>query len=91
MNPQFVTDYLDEKMKDNEDYIICTFFDLRITHNVSENDVQRFLELAKIKLENMNYSVFFTGAEYTYKYERKKVKDNEYMVAIKNSEGIVLS
>ena len=86
MTTEFINDYLDEKMKQNEECIICTFYDLRIKHNVSEDDVNKFLELAKIKLENMDYQVYFTGAEFTYKFARRKVQDNEYMIAIKNGE-----
>ena len=59
MTTQFITDYLDEKINENEDYIVCTFFDLRVKNNISEDDVQSFLELAKIKLEHMDYNVFF--------------------------------
>ena len=90
MTTQFITDYLDEKINENEDYIVCTFFDLRVKNNISEDDVQSFLELAKIKLEHMDYNVFFTGAEYTYKFERKKVNTNEYMVAIKQDKGVIV-
>ena len=88
MTIEFVTEYLNKKMDENEEYIVCTFYDLRIKHNVFEDEVQSFLELAKIRLENMNYKVFFTGAEYMYKFERKKVKDNEYLVAIKDEGEI---
>ncbi len=83
MTPKFVTQYLDKKINENEDYIVCTFYDLRIRNNLSEGEVDRFLELAKIRLENMNYNVFFTTAKYTYQNVEKTVQDNEYMVAIK--------
>ena len=76
MTTEFINDYLDEKMKENEEYIVCTFYDLRVKHNVAESEVDKFLELAKIKLENMNYQVFFTGAEFTYKFARRTVQDN---------------
>ena len=42
MTTQFVSDYLEEKMDQNEEYIVCTFFDLRVKHNVQEKDVQNF-------------------------------------------------
>ena len=41
------------------------------------------MELAKIRLENLNYQVYFTGAKYTLNGEKKVVQDNEYMVAVK--------
>ena len=84
MTKEFITNYIDRKIRENEEYIVCTFYDLRIKHDLSEDDVQRFLELSKIRLENMNYQVYFTGAKYTYKNESKMVQDNELMVAIKD-------
>ena len=86
MTTQFITEYLDNKLKDNENFIVCTFYDLRVKHNFTENQVQQFLTLSKIKLENMNYKVFFTGAKYKYKNEIRIVKDNEYMIAVKEGE-----
>ena len=83
MTTKFVTDYLDKKIDENENYIICEFFDLRIRNDLSEHEVDRFLELAKIRLENLNYQVYFTGAKYTLNGEKKVVQDNEYMVAVK--------
>ena len=87
MTTQFVTKYLDKKIDENENYLVCEFFDLRIRHNLSEEEIYKFLELSKIRLENLNYKVYFTGAEYTYKGQRKVVQDNEYMVAIKQKKS----
>ena len=83
---EFISNYLDEKIKQSPDMLICTFYDLRIKHNVAEDDVDRFLELAKIRLENLDYQVYFTGAEFTYKHTRRKVQDNEYLIALKQSQ-----
>lgn len=83
MNTKFITEYLDKKIQENEDYIVCTFYDLRIKHNLSEEQVQIFLELAKTRLENLNYQVYFTGAKYNYRNNRNIVESNQYMVAIK--------
>lgn len=83
MTLEFVTEYLDNKIYENENYIVCTVFDLRVNNGVFEKEVDDFLRFAKIRLENMNYQVYFTGAKYTYNGERKQVQDNEYMVAIK--------
>lgn len=88
MTTEFINDYLDEKIKENEECIVCTFYDLRVKHNVVESDVDKFLELAKIKLEKLDYQVYFAGTEFTYKFARKTVQDNEYMIAIKNAEEI---
>ena len=85
---EFITYYLDEKIRQNPDYIVVTFYDLRIKRNLSEEDTDIFLKLAKIRLENLDYQVYFTGAEFTYKRTRIKVQDNQYLIATKNTEGI---
>ena len=83
MTTKFVTEYLDRKIEEKEDYIVCTFYDLRIKNNLSEEQVQEFLELAKTRLENLQYQVYFTGAKFDYKNNRNIVENNQYMVAIK--------
>lgn len=40
--------------------------------------------LAKIRLENLGYSVYFENDRYEYKGEIKVVEVNELMIAIKN-------
>ena len=50
---QFITEYLDNKIKQNEDMLIITFYELRIKYDLSEDETQEFLSLSKIRLENM--------------------------------------
>lgn len=83
MTIQFVTKYLDNKISENENYIECSVYDLRVKQNLTKKDVDIFLEYAKTRLENLNYQVYFTGAKFSYKGERKIVESNNYMVAIK--------
>ena len=83
MTIQFITDYLDKKLEENEDYITISFYELRVKNGFSESEIDKFLELARNRLLNMNYQVFFTGAKYKYNGVEKIVQDNEYMVAIK--------
>ncbi|MBP3830998.1 MAG: hypothetical protein ILA02_01260 [Clostridia bacterium] len=83
MTIQFVTEYLDNKIAENESYIECSVYDLRVKQNLTKNDVDIFLQYAKTRLENLNYQVYFTGAKFSYKGERKIVESNDYMVAIK--------
>ena len=54
-----------------------------VKNNLTEQQVNEFLRLSKIRLENLDYQVYFTGAKYTYKGEINKVEDNQLMVAIK--------
>ena len=83
MTLEFITDYLDRKIYENENYIVCTVYDLRVKNNVKEKEVDEFLKYSKIRLENLNYQVYFTGAKFKYKGENKQVQENEYMIAIK--------
>lgn len=83
MNTQFVEDYINLKMTKDESKIVFTFFELRVKNNLTEQQVNEFLKLSKIRLENLDYQVYFTGAKYTYKGEINKVEDNQLMVAIK--------
>ena len=83
---EFISDYIDNKLQENEKYIVCTFYDLRVKNNLSEADVNTFLQLARTRLENMDYLVYFTGGKYKYNGKDMIVKDNEYLVAIKGGE-----
>lgn len=83
MTVQFVEKYLEDKLKENEDYIVCTFYDLKVRHNLSDEDVDRFLEWSRNKLQNIGYKVFFTGAKFVYQNANRTVQDNELMIAIK--------
>lgn len=88
MTIQDITEYLDKKINENENYVIIPVFEVRVTNGVNESEVDTFLELARTRLINLNYQVYFTNAEYTYKGERKKVQSNEYIVAIKEKGDV---
>ena len=83
MTLKFITDYIDKKIKENERKVILSFFQLRIKLNLSEEQTDEFLKLCRIRLENLGYQVYFTGAKYNYENENKVVQDNELLVAIK--------
>ena len=84
MTIEFITDYIDNKIQENEDYIVCTFYDLRVKNNLSETDIDLFLQLARTRLENMDYNVYFTGGKYKFNGKDMVVQENEYLVAIKS-------
>lgn len=84
MNLEFIDNYINNKINENPNYIVCTFYDLRIKHNLSEEETDDFLRLSKNKLENLGYRVYFTGAKFVYENARRTVQDNELMVAVKD-------
>lgn len=83
MTLEFIDNYINKKLDENEEILIFTFYELRVKSNLSEYDVNRFLELAKIRLENLYYKTYFTGTEFVYENVTRVVNDNELMVAIK--------
>ena len=67
---------LEEKINENDEFIKYTFYELRVKYNLSEHDTDRFLELIRMKLQNENYKVYFTGAKFVYENANRTVQDN---------------
>lgn len=80
---EIINKTLEEKLNKNLNYIRYSFYELRIKYNLSEEEIDRFLQLIRTKLENINYKVYFTNAKYEYNGEKYTVKENELMIAIK--------
>ncbi|MBO6232952.1 MAG: hypothetical protein J6I85_07065 [Clostridia bacterium] len=85
MTKEFVCEYISNKIITEGNFIRCTFYDLRIRHNLSADEVEEFLKEAKDILEDKDYQVYFTTAKYTYKHSQRTVQDNEYLIAIKEN------
>lgn len=80
---EIINKTLEEKLNKNLNYIRYSFYELRIKYNLSEDEIDRFLQLIRTKLENINYRVYFTNAKYEYNGIKYTVKENELMIAIK--------
>lgn len=85
MDLKFIDDYINKKIAETDEYVRFTFYELRVKSNLSVDETNKFLELAKNKFENMKYEVFFTGDKYTYQNVERVVQDNELMIAIKSN------
>jgi len=83
MTKQFVNDYIENKLEQNEDFIRYTFYELRVKNNLSEEEIDEFLKLNKNYFENKGYRVYFTGAKFVYENANRMVQDNELMIAVK--------
>lgn len=83
MTMQFVTEYIDKKVDENSEFIRYTFYELRVKNDLSEEDIEEFLDINKDYFENKGYKVYFTGDTYEYNNENKVVEQNELMIAIK--------
>lgn len=80
---QFVDDYIEKKVEEDENYIICSYFELRVKYDKSEAEVYEILHLLRNKLTNMRYKIFNRGEDYLYYGKPNKVKENQFFVAIK--------
>ena len=83
MDLRMVDSYLNYKIDENSNFILLTFYELRVKLNLSQADTNEFINLSSIRLKNIGYNVYFTGQEYSYNNEHKLVKSNELLVAIK--------
>ena len=83
MTMQDITDFLDNKIKKNENEIVITFYEIRVKSNLSEAETDDFLAFFFIRLENMGYQVFFTGAKFVFQNANRTVQPNQLMIAIK--------
>lgn len=84
---EHVDRYIEKLIAKDENYIRCSFFDVRMNEKVSEQELNDFLRECKKKLENKGYSVFFTGARFNYMGAARVVETNEYLIGIKDDEN----
>ena len=82
MNLQEIDLYLEDKLKQNRNCVIFTFYELRVKLDLTSEETYNFLHLVSTKLENNNYQIYRTGQEYFYR-EKLRVEDNQLLVAIK--------
>ena len=54
MDIKFVGSIIDEKLNENDKFVVFTFYELRIKYNLSEEEIKKFLSLSKNRFENSN-------------------------------------
>jgi len=77
---------LKDKLNKDSYFIRYTFYELRVKFNLTEEELYNFLSLARIKLENSGYKVYFMGDNYILNQKTKQVRENELLIAIKEQE-----
>lgn len=82
MSLQQIDLYLNDKLKENNNYIVFTFYELRVKLNLTSEETLNFLHLVATKLENNNYKIYRTGQNYIYEGKKYKVEENQLLVAI---------
>ena len=85
MNLQQIDLYLENKLKQNKNYVIFTFYELRIKLHLPSEETLNFLHLVSTKLENRNYKVYRTGQKYSYEGQKHEVEQNQLLMAIKQN------
>lgn len=76
---------LEEKIEQNENFIRYSYYEVNVKYDniLPKESKNRFIELLKTKLENMNYKVYLQGQVFEYNNARMTVQDNEELIAIK--------
>jgi len=83
MNIEFIDNNLNKKISENAELIIYKYYELRVKNNFTKDEMNYFLELVSIRLQNLGYQVYKNGEHYFYNNVEKVVKDNEVLVAVK--------
>lgn len=76
---------IDEKLEIDEKFLRFTFYEVMVKNKVSNQQESEFLGLAKNKLNNMRYTVYFQDQQFMYNEARMKVQPNELLIAIKEN------
>lgn len=80
---KLIDQLISTKIKEDENYLRFSFYEVRVKGKVEESEEKRFLELAKTKLNNMGYNVYLENDEFIYNDANMRVQPNELLIAIK--------
>lgn len=75
---------LNNKIDNNEEFIVFSYYELRIKCASSKNEVEEFLRNSKNKLEKNNYRTYKPGEMYILNDKNRIVKENQLLVAVKH-------
>ena len=83
-NLEYITNFIDKKIEENEDIIIVKYFELKIQEGLTEEQIEYFLEKSKQRLMNLGYQIYATGDECTINNQTITIENNIYYIAIKD-------
>lgn len=75
--------YISNKIVESGNYIVFSYYDVRVRHNVSNDELQDFIEDAEEILEEKGYNVYLENENYIYNGSNRIVQCSEVLVAIK--------
>ena len=79
-----ITEYLDNKIEQNNNKLVFTFYELRIKMDLTEPTIEKFLRLSETRLINLGYQTYRPGEVYEYEGQIMEVKENELLIAVKS-------
>lgn len=74
---------VEEKLEIDEKFLRFTYYEVMVKNKVSNQQENKFLSLAKNKLNNMGYKVYFQDQQFVYNEAKMRVQPNELLIAIK--------
>ena len=75
---------LSDKIKEDENKVVISFYELKIKRNLNKQDTFDALHTISEELIKSNYKVYRTNQKYTYNNREYIVESNELMIGIKN-------
>ncbi len=78
-----ITQLIDNKIEQNDEKIVVSFYELKVKLNLSEDELNSTISLITIRLTNIGYRVYLTGQKYNYNNQDYIVESNELIVAVK--------
>ena len=84
---KLIDQLISTKLTEDENYLRFSFYEVRVKGKVEESEENRFLELAKTKLNNMGYNVYLENDEFIYNDANMRVQPNELLIALKELKG----
>lgn len=87
---EYITNYIDNKILENEEIIKIKFYELVVKEKLSKTQVTDFLKYSVIRLKNMGYKIYDQGEIYTYNGNEYKVETDLFYVAIKEKMVITI-
>lgn len=74
---------VEEKLEIDEKFLRFTYYEVMVKNKVGNQQENKFLSLARNKLSNMGYKVYFQDQQFVYNEAKMRVQPNELLIAIK--------
>lgn len=83
MNLIEITDLIEQKIEQNPNKIVFSFFEMKIKLELSDSVIEASMDLIATRLTNIGYKVYKTGDTYMFQNNKYIVETNELLVATK--------